>query len=137
MKTPRAPLGAVPFHAHDCFGVSHPEESPMKHVFALVFLFVSSVIYAQTTVTPPPTTPPPATDAGGGLSWLWLLVLLAIVGGAIWYFMKKRGATTTASGVAGVNRTGAGMTMGTKTTDTTDTTPPAGPNVYSSKDPKR
>ncbi len=113
----------------------------MKHVFALASVFVSSIANAQTTVTPAPTTPPSATDTGGGLSWLWLLVLLAIVGAAIWYFMKKRGTTTTASGVAGVNRTGAGMTMGAKTTGTTDaTTPPAGPNVYSTKDsnnPKR
>jgi hypothetical protein len=49
--------------------------------------------------------------------------------------MKKRRDTTTASGVAGVNRTAAGT--GTTTTGTTGaTTPPAGPNVYSSKTPK-
>jgi hypothetical protein len=109
----------------------------MKRAFALAFLFMSSVAYTQTTVTPAPTTPPPATDTGGGLSWLWLLVLLAVVAAAVWYFTKKRRDTTTASGVAGVERKPAGMTMGTTTTSKTGTTiPPAGPNVYPSKDSK-
>ena len=108
----------------------------MKRVSALAFLFVSSVAYAQTTGTPAPTTPPPATDSGSSLSWLWILVLLAIIAAAVWYFMKKRGATT-ASGVAGVTRTATGTTAGPTTTGTTDrTTPPAGANVYSSKDSK-
>ena len=112
------------------------KENPMKRVFALAFLFVSSIAFAQTTVTPAPTTPPPATDTGGGLSWLWLLVLLAIVAAAVWYFMKKRN-TPTASGLAGVDRTATGTTTGTTTTGTTGTTtPPAGPNVYSTKDSK-
>ena len=115
--------------------VADPEESLMKRVSALAFLFVSSVASAQTTVTPAPTTPPPATDSGG-VSWLWILILLAIVGAAIWYFTKKRGATT-ASGVAGVTPTAAEMTMETKPTGASDaTTPTAGPNVYSSKDSK-
>src|SRR4028119_684472 len=121
LTMPRAPVVAVPFRAHDCFGVSNPEESPMKRVLALAFLFVSSAAYAQTTVTPAPTTPPPAPDAGGGLSWLWILVLLAIVGAAIWYFMKKRRDTTSTSGVAGVNRMAAGTMTGTTTTGTTVT----------------
>ena len=109
----------------------------MKRVLALAFLLVSSVANAQTTGTPAPTTVPPGTATGGGLSWLWIIVVLAIVGAAIWYFMKKRRDTATASGVAEVNRTGAGMTLGTKTTGTPDaTTPPAGPNVYSTNDPK-
>ncbi len=107
----------------------------MKRVLAPVFLLVSPVAFAQTTGTPAPATPPPATDTGGGLSWLWLLVLLAIVAVAIWYFMKKRRGATTASGVAGVDRTAAGT--GTTTTGTSGArTPPAGPNVYSSKDSK-
>ncbi len=108
--------------------VCDPEESLMKRVSALAFLFMCSVAYAQTAVTPAPATPPPAAD-GGGVSWLWIVILLAIVAAAIWYFTRKRGATT-ASGVAGVNQT----THGTRTTGTT--TPPAGPNVYSSKDAK-
>jgi hypothetical protein len=105
----------------------------MKHISALAFLFVSSVAYAQTTGTPAPTTP--AADSGSGLNWLWILVILAIIAAAVWYFMKKRGATT-ASGAAGVNRTAAGTTAGPTTTGTTGSTaPPAGPNVYPSKDP--
>jgi hypothetical protein len=113
------------------------EENPMKNIPALTFLFVSSVAHAQTTGTPAPTTPPPATEDGGGLGWLWLLVLLAIVGAAIWYFMKKKRGATTASGVAGVNQTAARTTPGPTTTGTTGpSNPPAGPNVYPSKDSK-
>ena len=105
----------------------------MKSILALAFLFVSSVAYAQTTGTPAPATPPPATDDGGGLGWLWLLVLLAIIGAAVWYFIKKKRGATTASGVAGVNRTAAGMTT---TGATSPSNPPAGPNIYPAKDSK-
>jgi LPXTG-motif cell wall-anchored protein len=138
MKLLRVLVAIVRCRAQSWLGLSDTEENPMKRIFALAFLFVSSVAYAQTTTTPAPTTPPPAPDTGGGLSWLWILVLLAIVAAAAWYFMKKRRDTTTASDVAGVtgmDRTAAGT--GTTTTGTTGpTTPPAGPNVYSSKDPK-
>ena len=135
MKIPRAPVVTVPYRVQSWLALSDTEENSMKRILALAFLFVSSVANAQTTTTPAPTTPPPATDAGGGLSWLWILVLLAIAGAAIWYFMKKRRGTTTTSGVAGVDRTAAGT--GTTPTGTTGaTTPPAGPNVYSSKDSK-
>jgi hypothetical protein len=133
MKIPRVQVVTVPCRAQGWLGLSDPKENPVKRILALAFLFVSSVANAQTTTTPAPTTPPPATDTGGGLSWLWLLVLLAIVGAAFWYFMKKRRDTTTTSGVAGVDRTATGTT----TTGTTGaTTPPAGPNVYSTKDAK-
>jgi len=99
----------------------------MTRISVLVFLLVSSVAHAQTTVTPAPATPPPAAESDGGMGWLGLLILLAIVAAAVWYFMKKRGAATTASGV---DRTPAGTTTGT----TGSPLPPAGPNVYPSKD---
>ena len=134
MKIPKVQVVTVPCRAQGWLGPSDPEENPVKGILALAFLFVSSVANAQTTTTPAPTTPPP--DSGSGLNWLWILVVLAIIAAAVWYFMKKRGAAT-ASGVAGVNRTATGTTTGTTTTGTTGaTTPPAGPNVYSSNDPK-